>query len=443
MSGSPCVRETSCTIACIAFAVLTFSTAATAQQREELERPVPVQLQHEGSTLRGQVIAWDDEGLELRHSDDQSVELSWRELGSRQTAAVHGRVFGATGGAAAADQLTLARRLSRIDDTHAERLMQQALRRTVAQDPSLREKAEALIAEREQWLETGDEPDADDEEPTTPERLRWPELTEEEHAEAIAEHRAFAEETAEKLQVRLRLFESDYFLFCTDMEPREAEQWYRLLDRMYRLLMDEFGVPRDRNIWRGKALVLAFNERDDYHAFYRDMHGRDDAEGTAGRCHYLPSGSVYVTLYRHSDDRRRVAGTLVHEAAHGFAYRYRSRAHIPSWLSEGIAEWAKYTLLPELKVENDVTADTREKLRQRGSVEGMFDADPIEFWQYDVAYTLTQFMLDQKPAAFVDFFHAIKDGKDWEPALEEDYGVTVDQLLLGLSRSLRLDPLSR
>ncbi|MEX2672521.1 MAG: hypothetical protein WD294_10465 [Phycisphaeraceae bacterium] len=414
-----------------AWVTIASPATAAAAERVEFKDPPVVVVQQGKQRLRGQVIAWEGDAFELLQEDGEVVEVRWAELASRQVASVHARILGRD--STAEDQLTLARRLSLIDDRHAEGLMRQAIRRAVRMEASLAEQGKQIIAGRITRLE-GDDSDAGDGGDTVAAAAQS-EFTEEEHAATIEELLAFAEAGAKKIEVDLQLYKSEYFLFCTDLPSDEAEQWHGLLDRMYAMLLKEFDLPAGTNIWRGKAIVFMFESGDDYQNFQRTVH-QVDPGSSAGMCHSFSSGKVHIALYKHSDDRHTVAHTLVHEATHGFVFRYRKQRPVVSWINEGLAEWAAYAIVPNLERLQRSQRQAENELQSRGSLEEYFEASHIEAWQYGVAYTMTEFLIRHNSAGYVKFFQAIKDGKPWREALEEDYGTTFERLVAVYGREM-------
>src|SRR5579859_4537213 len=92
----------------------------------------------------------------------------------------------------------------------------------------------------------------------------WPDLTDAQQKAAIAELKNFSQDARDSLGVNLSAFETKYFIFCSDLSPKEAQQWASLLDRMYDRLSEMFAVPTGKNIWRGKALIFVFSKNNDY-----------------------------------------------------------------------------------------------------------------------------------------------------------------------------------
>jgi hypothetical protein len=255
----------------------------------------------------------------------------------------------------------------------------------------------------------------------------WGKQTPEQMASAVAKLKEFAADTEKKLNVKLQLYETQYFLFYTDLPQSDAMKWQQLLDKMYTRMADLFAVPKGENLWRGKGLVFVFSREDDYFKFEVKMHATV-AAGTAGMCHTFGNGDVHIAFYRQPNDMD-FAHVLVHESTHGFLHRYRSPVHIPSWANEGLAEVIASELVPQKGIAMSATAEARNDLQTRKNLGKMFEAEHIVAWQYPVSRTLCEFMIRQSKPGYVDFINGIKDGLSWDEALKQKYGVTVDQLV--------------
>src|SRR6185437_1766456 len=107
--------------------------------------------------------------------------------------------------------------------------------------------------------------------------------------------KSFAQEARDSLGVQVSAFETKYFIFCSDLSPKEAQQWAALLDRMYDRLSEMFAVPTGKNIWRGKALIFVFSKNADYQRYEKQiMH--TDPGNTAGMCHSSSTGNVHIAF---------------------------------------------------------------------------------------------------------------------------------------------------
>lgn len=276
---------------------------------------------------------------------------------------------------------------------------------------------------------------------TVPPELAWPELTEQQQAEAVDNLKAISEETQQKLGRPCQLYETKYFLFYTDLSAREANNWSGLLDRMYARLCETFGVPRGKNIWLGKALVFVFSKQADYMRFESEV-AKADAKGTAGMCHSFSDGKVIIAFYRQPQELE-FAHVLVHESVHGFVHRYRSRVYVPSWANEGLAEVIATDLVPQRGRRDMMRTLAREGLQQHNNSMGdFFTAQHIAGWQYPVAQMLCEFMITAGKKNYVDFINGIKDGLSWDDALSERFQAPVERLVAVFGQTLGLKKLS-
>ena len=256
----------------------------------------------------------------------------------------------------------------------------------------------------------------------------WPVLTDEEQAASVAELKKFAEDSATKLDRPLRLLETKYFLFSSDLSPKEALNWAGLLDRMYARLAEMFAVPKGANIWRGKALVFVFQRKQDYQRYEREMVDTDPGT-SAGMCHSFSNGIVKIAFYRQPEELE-FAHVLVHESVHGFIHRYRTPVPVPSWANEGLAETIATDLVPQRGRRDTVKTAAREGLQQhRGEMTSFFSAEHIDAWQYPVAEMMCTFMIQAGSKNYVDFIKAIKDGKTSDDALASGFKAPRDRLV--------------
>ena len=272
---------------------------------------------------------------------------------------------------------------------------------------------------------------------TTP---HWPELTTEAHAKMIKRLKAFSDQTTEKINNNLRLLETKYFLFYTDLPNAEARKWAHLLDKMYNRLCKLFGIEKGTNIWYGKALILVFSQENDYRRFWPVM--MDVAPGdSAGMCYSYGDGRVVIAFYRQPHEMD-FATVLVHESVHGFLHRYRSPERIVSWANEGLAEVIAYELVPKGTWIPRKEQRAKKEMKKRGNMGGdFFSAEHIDGWQYGVASGLTAYMIKQHKKGYVAFINGIKGGTPWEKSLAKNYGVPVKRLVYFYGKSIGIKPL--
>ncbi|MBI1336328.1 MAG: hypothetical protein GC164_05135 [Phycisphaera sp.] len=255
---------------------------------------------------------------------------------------------------------------------------------------------------------------------------RWPELSAEEQKQYVEELKAFAEDSGKKLEVNVKLYETKFFLFYSDLQVPEARQWASLLDKMYARLCETFGLDKTGNIWRGKALVFVFQKDTDYRKFETQVM-KVNPGGSAGICHSRSDGQVVIAFYR-QEDQLVFAHVLVHESVHGFIHRYRSPVPVVNWANEGLAETIGEQLVPsdQVKLKERTAFDV---LKSKGQTGGMFEKMNIDGWQYGVASSLTKFMISAKKKGYVAFINGIKDGQPWRESLEKNFGVGLEKLV--------------
>ncbi|HSU68350.1 MAG TPA: hypothetical protein VLJ39_15835 [Tepidisphaeraceae bacterium] len=263
----------------------------------------------------------------------------------------------------------------------------------------------------------------------------WPKLTEEEQSQALDALKKFAGEAQTTLGSPLKMYETKYFVFYTDLGAKEAQNWSGLLDRMYARMAEIFAVPKGENIWAGKALVFVFQKKKDYQKYEQEVMHTDPGT-SAGMCHSNSNGIVRIAFYRQPEELE-FAHVLVHESVHGFIHRYRTPVPVPSWANEGLAETIATELVPQRGRRDQVKSQAREGLQEHGSRLGsFFTEDHIVGWQYPVAEMLCTFMIQSSKKNYVDFIKGIKNGDKWDDSLANDYKASVDRLVPAFGQSL-------
>ena len=257
----------------------------------------------------------------------------------------------------------------------------------------------------------------------------WPELTAEQQKEELAKRKEFIRQVCERSSMlALRLYETQYFLFLSDLPPPQAAMYVPYLDAMYKELCVGFGIKSGTNIWLGKAVVMAFSRKDVFQEFELVFY-HHPAGGAAGLAHLDDSGVVVISCHCNMD-APQVGTVIVHETAHGFVHRYRSSQRLPMWLNEGAAEWVAARVNRGDTSVQRKQADGILTMRQARSLGGNFFASDDRFavWQYGAASSMTDFLIRSNPKAYREMIEGIKSGKKWEEALKSAYGVTPPEL---------------
>jgi cytochrome c553 len=421
--------------------------ACLAGEPVKLDKPVRVAVTKADKTRAvGRITAYDDDGFQITDDRSGRQSVQWADLPPKTAMEVFGLLLPKGTGD---DWIRAGSILARLPDgkAYADRAYDRALRL----DPKLKEKVAAARQQSNQVQaaakaagtsahasagvgKDGHELPVAATQPKVESEFRWPKLTDEEQAEAIRELKAFADGTRKGKAGGLRLLETKFFLFYTDLPATEAENWAGLLDRMYARLAELFAVEKDVNVWRGKALVFVFSKADDYRQFQLESHHTDPGN-SAGMCHERSDGFVHIAFYRQPKDLD-FAHVLVHESVHGFIHRYRGPVHIPSWANEGLAEVIATELVPQPSEANRRRIEARELLQLRGAGDRFFTSRQIDAWQYPVAEQFCSFMIQANKRGYVNFINGLKDGLSVDDAFEQKYGAPKDRVMAAYIESM-------
>lgn len=268
-------------------------------------------------------------------------------------------------------------------------------------------------------------------------RRLWPKLSDKQQAAAVEEQKKFLATVRESFSnLPLKLYETKFFLFCTDMPEAHIGGYISHLDQMNIDLGKQFGVPAGDNIWRGKAVFLVFVNRNSFTQFeVKFMNDPAAASQAQGLCHQRGNGDVIVACFR-GDDPHVFAQMLVHETTHGYLHRFKSSARVPSWLHEGIAEWVSANVVRSSRVTQRRQQEAVIRLKQTGVVGRSFFGKRIESWHYGVASRITDSLIKEDPQAFRSWIVAIKEGIAWEEGLQKTFDLTPLQLMQAYGRSI-------
>ena len=265
----------------------------------------------------------------------------------------------------------------------------------------------------------------------------WPEQTDEERAKTIADYKDFLKRVQANYQFPTQLHETQFFLFLTDLPANQVGQQVANLDSMYAKLCDLFGVPKTKNLFLGKCIIVAFATEESFLGFELKFLDNPKAKGAQGLSHGSSDGRQIIACYRGGGDAAAFGALLVHETTHSFAHRFRSNAVYPKWIGEGLADWIAYAVVPR-KYAVDRQKKSVERVQKSGSLGGNFlDQNAmLEDWQYDMGSHLINYLVQLDPGRFRAFLINIKEGDTPEEALGRSYGLTYPELLTQYGRSI-------
>ncbi|QDT44852.1 hypothetical protein Pan241w_49680 [Gimesia alba] len=265
----------------------------------------------------------------------------------------------------------------------------------------------------------------------------WEEIADEEQLKYVEEYKEFLTKVGEHFSaLKMKFYETKYFLFYTDMPAKQVAPYLIQLDKMNELLGQSFGFKPGHNIWRGKAVIVAFMGKPAFLEFEQQFYNRTETGNAIGLCHSHGNGKVIVSCYR-GNDPNFFGAVLVHETAHGYIHRYKSTVPIPTWINEGIADWIAMLIVPSSKEVRFRQTEAATRLRQTQTFGGQFfNSDRLDGWQYGSASAIIQLMLKASPEQFKLFFNGIKEGLTWQDSLQRAYGLSVEQLSQAYGQSI-------
>jgi len=260
----------------------------------------------------------------------------------------------------------------------------------------------------------------------------WPVLTREEHEAAVAAMKKRAEEICQVSGMQAIPVETRYFLLYAATKREAVEECARSLDAMYEKVLELFGIPAGLNLFWGKAVILLQPSEEKFRLVEQAAFGAMVPRGVVGLCHQV-GPQVYVNIFW-TDDQDRFDSTLLHETVHGIVHRYHSPARLPDWANEGLSEYIAAVSFKTSPVDKERRPQALDFIRGGGNVAEVMRYNYRDgSWPgpnaigYAVGYVIVELMIRQQPDRFGAWLRAIKGGKDWEAALVEDFGYTVDQ----------------
>jgi hypothetical protein len=268
--------------------------------------------------------------------------------------------------------------------------------------------------------------------------LLWEEITDEVYEKELTSRKEYLQKVAAAFSsVRLRLYETQYYLFLSDFPPQVANEYTSCLDKMHEQLCHAYGIKNKDGVWLGKLPVIAFTNGLAFVQFEQAFFNLTvDPSKIQGLSHNSPTGDVVVSCHA-GRDPNYFAAVLVHEATHGFNHRFKSAIQYPNWLDEGMADWTAMNVVHNNRlVVQKIKVGVAKAKQQRNLGGNFFTAQNIEAWQYGIASSMIDFMLKSDPKAFRNLLVGIKSGEKWQDALRKYYHVTPEQLTAAYGLSM-------
>jgi hypothetical protein len=424
-----------------------------------LEEPLRTTLLVAGRSapIRGEITAWYFGGFWVQRRDDASlVRIEWDQLKANKVYETARRLIDRED---AIGYLGLGIEMLRLDERRlADRAfafsmrLEPNLKKDVEQAIGLSEKGEdpapvyaAAQGRLQEAPETPDGPDTRSPAPIEASQAKsgidpWEPLGDEERTQAIDAQRQFAQTAGYGVgDNKRRVYETDHFIVATDLDERAMRRWGDQLEVMYETMIMTLSLEKDADLYAGKCMVFIFGTRGAYLRFERKAMNYD-ATRSGGVCHYR-GNDVILAFYRRGSDAE-FQSVLVHESVHGFLYRYRSPAGLPTWANEGLADYIAGHLTPASGEPREhwnhsknfilQKKDPMDIMRQTYRNGTWYDDD-----SYPVSHMLVRFLLRYKPVEFKQWIDDIKAGAEWEEAMQRCFGVDAATLARGFADEIK------
>jgi len=407
-----------------AMVAVAFPRSAAAQGT--LERPLEVRAKLvSGATFAGKAQSWTFDALtgtfgthrwlELTGPDlrrvftqlmDRKQGAHWLKLGELLAASNGGERF-------STEAFAQAKRLG-VTDADVAAAKERARGESIA-----REERERMDAERR--LQDQVLPDDATARP-------WPVLSDKDRAAAEATMRAEAAAALETVGIACEPIVTDHFLLYGDLPRKDLERWGKDLEVMHGRVADALALPRDMNLFWGKAVILAFQKQDTFQVVEAAVFRHKAPASLRGVCHQR-GPQVFISIWRGNDDLQ-FAATLTHETVHGIVHRYATAARLPDWANEGFAEWVAKVCVNRSPVDPNRRPQGLAFFRAGGDATKVMAMDGQKgTWPgdnaigYSVGYLLVDLMIAERPKQFGAWVKAVKGGKEWQEALAKEFGM--------------------
>jgi hypothetical protein len=397
----------------------------------------------DGVVIQGKLNAWDDEGFDGTFGRRLWIDLKADDVFKLRRELIDRK--------AAKNWIDLGRCLLQIKDgaTLAERAFKQALKL----DP---DAAPAILAAREAATDASRRRQQADQQAASS-RLRintpeaeywpadpWPVLSEKEQADARLALKADAAAWLTTIGLAIEPIESDYFLIFSEQTREDAARLGQQLDAAYRRAAPFLANDPEKNIFWGKAVVLLLKDPEKHRLLEATAFNQLISTRTIGICHCL--GPKVILSFRMHDDPLVFTDSLMHEMTHGILHRHRSPLRLPPWANEGFAEYIATNVFKNSLVDANRRKPALAFLRSGASLPDLLSITyETPDWigkdesTINVGYLVVNLMIREQPQRFAAWIGAVKSGKEWLKAIEEDFGSPRTQFLDAIRRHYRVN----
>ena len=232
------------------------------------------------------------------------------------------------------------------------------------------------------------------------------------------------------------IVEDDALRLVTDLEHKEAHDFFRHARNARAVFRRKFGIEDDEKLWQGRCSIHVFKDRQTYALFVTYIDGLPEMSHTTAYSHPTQASPV-VVIARGDNSTDATYRAAIHELSHVFLELYHNDTRMPSWLTEGVAQWFEFRCKPEGSRRPACAELSRTAVRFKAArLKDVMQTGlvPTNEAGYALAWSLTEFLVEYKPngsgsgKGFQPFVKMLKEGVDQETALRKAYNAPLDKL---------------
>jgi len=258
----------------------------------------------------------------------------------------------------------------------------------------------------------------------------------------VAQQKKRLDSINKTLGLQMKSAETPHFLVFSNAGDLMIQSFVKGGEALYANLCRVFGIPPADRVWDGKCILLLFATDYQFRQHVSKVDGFTfDGEsayfmwerrlGTDGKIAPEPQ-LMHICIPTERAKPALLQRRFSHEGTHAFFALYYKPVPLPTWLSEGLAEYMTVVNDPSLRADKMYIS---KEISSTNRSLGMFFSDrPIDMPAelYCVAFSMVECLITQGGGPKIKkLIMSIKDGKTADQALQAVYGVDT----LGLERA--------
>ena len=135
----------------------------------------------------------------------------------------------------------------------------------------------------------------------------------------------------------MHLYETQHFLFFSDLPPQRVKPFTSCLDAMHDQLCTAYAIQDKDSVWLGKLPVVAFSDASAFEEREKTFFNHPSTPRCSRACAQRPTASdrhCHCGKDPTTSPRARARNNARLQP------RYISAVQLPSWLDEGLADWS-------------------------------------------------------------------------------------------------------